>query len=105
MSVSLMKPGRAPFETSWLFEGTPAEKVAAMETYAAYAGRYEVREQEQKVIHHVEFSLFPNWIGTAQERFYRFEEDRLVLYTEPFDSPDGGQQAAFLIWKKIRSAP
>ncbi len=105
MSVSLMRPGRVPFETPWLLEGTPAEKVAAMESYTAYAGRYEVRESERKVVHHVEFSLFPNWIGTAQERLYRFEEDRLVLYTEPFASPDGNQQAAFLVWKKLGMTP
>lgn len=101
MSVVLMKPGRVPNGSPWLFDGTPAEKVAAMESYMSYAGRYEVREQEHKVIHHVEFSLFPNWIGTAQERLFGFEEDRLVLYTEPFESPDGVEQAAFLVWRKL----
>ena len=100
MAVSLTTPGRAPFESPWLFEGTPAEKIAAMESYASYAGRYEVRKD--KVIHFVEHSLFPNWIGTAQERFFKFEGDRLVLYAEPFFKKDV-EQAAFLVWQKVGS--
>ena len=101
MSVVLSKPGRAPFETPWLLEGSPAEKVAAMDSYVSYAGRYEIHEKENKVIHHVEFSLFPNWIGTAQERFFKFEQDDLVLSAAPFEK-DGIEQAAFLVWRKLR---
>ena len=100
MSVVLSKPGRAPFETPFLFEGTPAEKIAAMESYTSYAGRYEVREKEGKVIHHVEYSLFPNWIGTAQERFFEFGQGRLTLSAAPFEK-DGVEQAAYLVWKKL----
>lgn len=48
----------------------------------------------------MEYSLFPNWIGTDQERFFKFEQGRLVLYTEPFEK-DGSEQAAFAVWKKI----
>lgn len=99
MAVSLSKPGRTAFETPFLFEGSPAEKMAAMESYASYAGRYEV--QGNKVLHHVEFSLFPNWIGTTQERFFAFEQGRLVLSAEPFEK-DGKQQTAYLVWKKAR---
>ncbi len=98
MAVVLSKPGRAPFETAWLMEGTPAEKIAAMESYTSYAGRYEVRKD--RVIHHVEHSLFPNWIGTAQERLFKFVEGRLVLHAEPFEK-DGIEQAAYLVWQKV----
>ena len=99
MAVSLTKPGRAPFGLPWLFEGAPAEKIAAMDSYASYAGRYEVREKESKVMHFVEFSLFPNWVGTTQERFFKFDQDRLVLSAAPFVK-DGDEQTAFLVWKK-----
>jgi hypothetical protein len=33
----------------------------------AYAGRYSFLGDH--VIHHVELSLFPNWVGSDQERF------------------------------------
>ena len=98
MAVSLMRPGRVPFESSALFEGSAAEKLAAMDSYASYAGRYEIRGN--KVIHHVDFSLFPNWTGTAQERFFKFEQGRLLLYTAPFVK-DGMEQAAYLLWEKV----
>ena len=98
MSVVLSKPGRAPFEQPWLFEGSPAEKISAMESYMSYAGRYEVRKDS--VIHHVEFSLFPNWIGTPQERFYKFDGDRLTLSAAPFVK-DGVEQTAVIVWEKL----
>lgn len=99
MSVVLSKSDRAPFETDFLLEGTPAEKVAAMESYMSYAGRYEVRKD--MVVHHVEYSLFPNWIGTAQERFYKFEQDGLTLSAAPFVK-DGVEQTALIVWKKVK---
>lgn len=98
MSVVLTKPRRVPFETPWLLEGRPEEKLAAMDSYTSYAGRYKVLKD--RVIHHVEYSLFPNWVGTAQERFFKFEPGRLVLFAEPFEK-DGVEQAAFAVWKKL----
>jgi len=46
-------------------------RVAAADSYIAYFGRYEVKQD--RVTPHLEASLFPNWVGTDQERFYRFD--------------------------------
>lgn len=99
MAVVLSKPGRAPFKSPWLMEGTTPEKTDAMDSYSSYAGRYEVREQEGKVIHFVELSLFPNWIGTAQERFFKLEGDRLEL-SAALPLKDGIEQTVALVWQK-----
>jgi hypothetical protein len=50
----------------------------------AYCGRYEVHGDH--VVHHIEQSLFPNWVGTSQKRFIELEGDRLTLTTDPFDT-------------------
>ena len=43
--------------------GTDDERARAFATFIAYGGRYEVTGDT--VTHHVETSLFPNWVGTA----------------------------------------
>lgn len=88
MSVSIMQARRANFASLDDLAAAAAEKAAAFDSYSSYSGRYEVRGQ--KVIHHVEISLFPNWSGpdgrgTDQERFFAFspDGDRLTLTAPP----------------------
>lgn len=44
---------------------------------AAYSGTWEVRGRE--VVHHVQASVFPDWIGTDLVRDYLFADDTLTL--------------------------
>lgn len=97
MSVSLMASQRTLFKGTGLFEGTDPERAAAAQSYVSYAGRYEILAD--RVIHHVDFSLFPNWVGTRQERFYQREGETLTLSTPPFTA-GGLEQTAVLIWKR-----
>ena len=46
-----------------------------------------------------EFRLFPNWVGTVQERLLKFEDGDLVLFTEAFVE-NGEEQVAYAIWRK-----
>jgi hypothetical protein len=78
--------------------GSTEEKVAAADTYISYCGRYEI--QGDKVIHSIEVSFFPNWIGVKQERIFEFDGDRLSLSTLPA-LLDGKQQTAHMIWKRV----
>jgi hypothetical protein len=98
MFVAIMRPHRAPFTVGDLLRGSTAEKVAAAESYVSYCGRYEF--QGDKVIHHIELSLFPNWVGSDQERFVELTGDRLVLSTRPMVL-DGKQQTAHLVWERV----
>ncbi len=100
MSVHLMAANRSKYTSGDWLRGTVAEKVAANDTYIAYCGRYEV--QRSKVIHQAEASFFPNWVGTAQERFYELDGDRLVLSTSPI-LIGGATITSRLIWERARS--
>lgn len=83
-SGQIQGQGRPLFESGNLLRGTPEEIKAAFEGYVAYYGRYEVDEDAASLTHYVEGSLFPNWVGNTQTRFYSFEDGRLVLTTAPF---------------------
>ena len=62
VSVSIMRADRLAFAGDDLLAGAPEERAAAAAGYVAYAGRYEVRGGA--VVHRVELSLFPNWVGS-----------------------------------------
>ena len=60
---------------------TDAEKIAIAKDFSASSGRFEL--QEGKIIFHIEVSLLPALVGTAQERSYRLEDSRLILQAAP----------------------
>jgi len=99
MAASLMASKRQRFSSMDILKATTEEIVAAYDTYVAYCGKYEVTED--KVTHLVEVSLFPNWVGGKQERFYKLEGDELILSTPPM-IVGGKQQISHLIWKKMK---
>lgn len=97
VSVTLLPKKRRRFNTQDILGGTIEEKVAAAESYISYFGRYEV--MRDRVIHRVVVSLFPNWAGVDQERFYGFDGNRLTLRAAPM-LINGKSQSAHLIWEK-----
>jgi hypothetical protein len=98
MFVAIMRSARKPFATGDLLSGSAAEKAGAAETYVSYCGRYDF--YGDTVIHHVELSLFPNWVGVAQERLVKIEGDRLTLSTHSLLLA-GRQQTAHLLWERV----
>jgi Lipocalin-like domain len=80
MFVAIMSPYRLKFAGD-LFGGSTEEKAQAASSYVSYCGRYEFRGET--VIHHVELSLFHNWVGVDQERLVDLTGDRLTLSTRP----------------------
>ena len=99
MSVAFMSAGRANCKSEDVRASSVEEKVSAIDTYFSYCGKYELRGD--KVVHHIEVSVFPNWTGRDQERIYRFEGDRLILSTPPL-LIEGVEQTAHLSWKRSR---
>lgn len=99
VSVNLMAANRTNIASGDIRGGTAAEKVSAYDTYLAYCGRYEL--QTGKVIHHVEASLFPNWVGVDQERLYEFDGNRLILSTPPI-LVEGAEVTSSLVWERTR---
>ena len=98
MSVAFMKAGRREFAAGDIRGGTVEEKIEAIEGYVSYCGHYEV--VDGVVIHVIEVSLFPNWIGDRQERFYSFEDNRLILST-PLQLVGGMNLSTHLVWEKV----
>ena len=101
-SVTISRRGRAGFAAGDLLGGTTEEKARAVEGFVAYAGRYSFHGD--RVIHHVELSLFPNWVGTDQQRSVELSGDRLILSASPLLLA-GKQQLPRLVWQRVDPWP
>ncbi len=99
MMVQIMRNDRRNFEINSQFGGTPLEIKTAFEGYLAYFGSYEVKGDENIIIHHIDGSLFPNWTGHDQERHFELSTERLILRT-PVMSLNNKKQTGVLIWKR-----
>ncbi len=95
MSGNLSPAGRRHNNVEKAGDRKPSRK----RDYIAYAGPYTVKGDT--VTHHVEVSLFPNWLGTAQLRYHKLEGDTLVLRTPPVLSDDG-MVAVQLTWQRVK---
>jgi lipocalin-like protein len=101
-SVTISRTGRAGFAAGDLLSGTTEEKARAVEGFVAYAGHYTFLGD--RVIHHVELSLFPNWVGGDQERWVELAGDQLILSASPLLLA-GKQQVPRLIWERVDPPP
>lgn len=98
MSVAIMTADRPKFASEHPRESSIEERVEAFMTHFSYCGRYSV--SDNKVIHHVEVSSFPNWKGENLERIYEFHGNRLTLSTPP--TVVGGIQGIYhLTWERV----
>jgi hypothetical protein len=86
----------------YLLSGATEEKARAVEGFVAYAGRYSFHGD--RVVHHVELSLFPNWVGSDQERSVELTGDRLTLSASPLLLA-GKQQVPRLVWERVDPSP
>ena len=66
MIASLMRTDRDLIGTRSFAEAKALERASAAAGYLSYAGRFEVIGD--LVHHHVELSLFPDWVGGVQVR-------------------------------------
>jgi hypothetical protein len=101
-SVTISRANRPRFAAGDLLSGTTDEQAQAMQGFVAYAGRYSFHGD--RVVHHVELSLFPNWVGSDQERSVELSGDRLTLRASPLLLA-GTQQAPRLVWERVHPSP
>ena len=99
MSGQLMRRDRPLFAAGNQAAGTPEEIRAALEGYVSYYGPFDIDPAKQQLTTHVEGSLFPNWIGEEQLRFYEIAENRLTLRTPPIPLGDD-EVTGYLIWER-----
>jgi hypothetical protein len=101
MAAQLMRPDRPEFASGDMRGGTAEENKAAVEGYVAYFGRYDVNGMNGTIVHHVEASLFPNWLGQDQVRSFEFSADADVLTLKTLPLLSGGQEiTGVLVWKR-----
>ena len=101
-SVTISRRGREGFAAGDLLSGTIEEQARAVEGFVVYAGRYSFHGD--RVIHHVELSLFPNWVGSDQERWVELTGDRLTLSASPLLLA-GKLQVPRLVWERVEPWP
>ena len=100
MLTIIGRPNRAAFAGDDLLGGSDAERAEAARTLIAYGGRFEIDDQD--VIHHVEMSLFPNWVGSAQRRTIVLSDgDRALTLVSPPLLVDGGFRTNRLDWVRL----
>jgi hypothetical protein len=103
MTAQIMSPSRPRFASGDRRSGTLEELHAAIEGYIAYFGTYEIDEARGCVVHTELGDVFPNAVGTRQVRFYRFENDLLVLDVPPIVL--GGERAtARVVWARVEGS-
>jgi hypothetical protein len=100
-AAQVMRPDRPQFGAGDQMKGTPEEIKANYEGVISYFGPYELDAEKGFVLHHVEGSLFPNWEGQAQKRFFELSGNRLTLSTPPILWGGGGQVVGVLVWERI----
>ncbi|MFO7700274.1 MAG: lipocalin-like domain-containing protein [Acidimicrobiia bacterium] len=66
MVATLMRANRPEIGTRSFNEATAMERASAAAGYLSYAGTYEIIGDQ--VHHHVDLSLFPDWVGGTQVR-------------------------------------
>lgn len=98
-SAQLMRPGRPEFASGDLLRGTDEEIRAAYQGYVAFWSKIELDEDNRQFTYEVEGSLFPNWIGHSNLRYYEFEGDRVTFKTPAFLMA-GQELTGVLIWER-----
>ena len=99
-SGQIMDRERSAFASGNLLKGSDAEVRTAFEGYVAYYGSYTVDEEQGLMIHQVEGSFFPNWIGERQVRKFEFTSDgRLQLSTLPIKGARA-DLTVVLLWER-----
>jgi hypothetical protein len=99
--VGIMGPAARPrFVSDDVTGGSGDERARAFATFIAYGGRYQV--EGDTVRHDVETSLFPNWIGTVQQRRWELAENgRLLTLTSPPLALGGVVRVQRLTWERV----
>ncbi|GGG93881.1 lipocalin-like domain-containing protein [Staphylococcus pragensis] len=95
MSAQLMQQGRKPYASGDLHTGTKDEMAEAAHGYVAYAGRFELDEENSTVYHTMEVSMNPTWLGDTQPREFELEGDTLSIV-------NGNVPNQKLVWQRVK---
>ena len=97
VSVQIARADRPDFGSDDPLGGDEQRRSEAFSSYLAYCGTYEVGEGQ--VVHRIDMSLAPDWVGTEQVRFFTLDDDLLVIRTAPIEL-GGRVQVNELRWRR-----
>jgi len=100
LSAHVMRADRPAFAGQSLYGGDAGQKAAAYDSYIAYYGSFNVDPVAHTVTHRLTGSLFPNWSGSKQTRFYALEGDTLTLSTPTFKAGDK-EISVHVVWRRV----
>jgi Lipocalin-like domain len=101
MFAILAAEGRKPLTGGNRITAPVEDRADAFTTATAYSGTYTLTEGQ--VVHHVDISVNPNWVGTDQVRFTWLEGNRLTIVTPPLPTrPDGKLRVSTLVWERTQ---
>lgn len=98
MIVLISKQERKAFETGGQWDASAEEKATAYESTLSYAGRWELNGDQ--VIHKVDISLFPNWVGGQQKRQVELRGDGTLAIKARLEEGTPQARTAQLLWKR-----
>ena len=97
MAVQIARSGRKKYAGA---TPTPEEAKAALQSYAAYFGRFTVNEAGKFVVHHQDGMLNPGQVGADAKRFFELAGNRLTLQPPPA-AANGETVTNRLVWEMI----
>lgn len=71
------------------------DKSSLLADFIAYSGKYDI--SDEKVVHQVEMSFIPQWIGKDMDRSYQIENEKLILITPLEDNEFFNE----IIWERL----
>ena len=93
MSAQIMRLERRSPAGTTLHTDSPTELRDVL-GFVAYFGTFDIDEATRTVIHHVQASLVPSFVGTDLKRTYEFAGNQLILTARTDDG------ALRLIWER-----
>ena len=100
MSIQIMKLPHPKVASGDEDKVTEKEKLALFDAYEAYFGTYQVDWTKHVVTHNVEGDLWDVYMGTAQERPFELNGDRLTL--TPHWEEDGQKMQGIRTFERVR---
>ena len=101
MSAQLLRPD-VDISSFAEMDGPAALQHLGETAFFGYWGSYVVDEAAGTVTHHLQGSLSPDYVGTAQVRGFRFQDaDNLYLTAQLSDASDPGEMNE-LHWERVR---
>lgn len=100
MSALLSHPERPVYRSEDRYTATDTEIRDSFLKFLDYCGIYAFHENEGFMLHRVQGSSLPNWVGSVQKRFYVLNGSWPHHLTPPIPT-QGDEWASILVWKKI----